>query len=560
MVVPAPPGDRVGELARVLNIPEPLAQLLVQRGYTSHDRAREFLRPSLSRLSDPYELRDMEAAVAAVSDAVRSGHPIMVHGDYDVDGQCATALLTRALRHAGARVIPFIPHRLRDGYDLGPAGVAAAVAQGARLIITVDCGTTARESVRAAKEQGMAVVITDHHLPGELPPADAVVNPRRPDCASTAGDLCGAGVAFKLVQALVPALELPENLPLHFLDLVAVATVADVVPLTGENRILVRFGLRKLAETRWPGLRALLDVSGLAGRPVRAGHVGFVLGPRLNAAGRIGDAMDGLRLLLSDDEAEARELARRLETLNARRQEMDQEILDQAIETVEQTTDPDRDYGLVLAREGWHPGVIGIVASRIVERYGRPTIMVALEGDEGKGSGRSIARFDLHAALTQCAPHLSRFGGHRMAAGLTISRNRLDAFREAFNQTARAELTPDDLVPTQRVDVVVRLENMDVAFERLLRHLEPCGPGNPTPVFGLAGAVPRDPQTVGTNHLRLVLDDGGERIKAIGFGWADRADPSWWRGQVDAAFRLERDDWRGEERLQARLVQLKPTA
>ncbi|MGH7569971.1 MAG: single-stranded-DNA-specific exonuclease RecJ, partial [Gemmatimonadales bacterium] len=397
-VTAAPDPGATSALAAELRIPEPLAALLVQRGLGAPELARAFLRPDLARLTDPLVWAGIPAAVDAIVGAVRAGHPILVHGDYDVDGQCAAAMLTRILQAAGAVVHAFVPHRLRDGYDFGPAGLAAAQRVGARLIITCDCGITAVEAVGAARAAGIDVIVTDHHLPGDtLPPATAVLDPRRPDCPSADKDLCGTGVAFKLAQALVPALGLSPNLPLHFLDFVALATVADVVPLTGENRILVRHGLKVLAESRWPGLRALVAAAGLEGRPLRAGHVGFILAPRLNAAGRIGDANDGLRLLLTEDPAEAARLARELETLNARRQALDQRILDEAITLADATLRPD-DRALVLAADGWHPGVIGIVASRLVERYGRPTFLIGWEGGgggggQGRGSGRSVAGF-----------------------------------------------------------------------------------------------------------------------------------------------------------------------
>jgi single-stranded-DNA-specific exonuclease len=337
------------------------------------------------------------------------------------------------------------------------------------------------------------------------------------------------------------------------------ATVADIVPLTGENRILVKYGLRILADSKLPGVRALVETAGLGGRAIRAGHVGFVLGPRLNAAGRVGEAMDGVRLLLTDDETEARTLALRLEALNERRQAMDQEILAQAAETVDRTLNPDRDYTLVLAQEGWHAGVIGIVASRIVERYGRPAILLAVDGDEAKGSGRSIPRFNLHDALKNCAGHLVKFGGHRMAAGLTLRRDRIDAFREAFNTCARECLTPDDLVPTQHVDAVVSLKDLDFGLEKLLRYLEPCGMGNPMPVFGVAGVLARDPRTVGDNHLKFTLDDSTGRLEAIGFDWADRVGDGWLQSRLDVAFRLELNDFGRAPDLQGRVMQLKPT-
>jgi len=545
-------------LAAELHIPEPLAALLVQRGFAAPAVAKAFLRPDLERLSDPLVWADMRLAVDIVTRAVRERRAILVHGDYDVDGQCGAALLTRVLREAGATVHPFVPHRLRDGYDFGPAGLAAAQRLGAGVIITCDCGITAVDAVAAARAAGMEVIVTDHHIPGDtLPPASAVLDPRRADCPSEDKDLCGTGVAFKLAQALVRTLGLSENLPLHFLDYVALATVADVVPLTGENRILVRHGLKMLADSHWVGLRALVETAGLAGKPLRAGHVGFILAPRLNAAGRIGDANDGLRLLLTADPTEAAALARELETLNARRQALDQQILDDAIELADATLRED-DRALVLAADAWHPGVIGIVASRLVERYGRPAFLIGWEGDVGRGSGRSIAGFDLHAALHRVGHHLEKYGGHTMAAGLTIRRERFEPFRVAFLDVARELLSPDDLAPSQRVDLELPLGLVSDELERLIRYLEPCGAGNPAPVFGVRGARAVGARRVGTNHLRFTLDDGSGVLPAIGFRWADVVPDSWLAQPLDVAFRLERDEWQGRSGLQARVAALAP--
>lgn len=560
-VEPPPAAEDVHRLAEGLGVPSALAALLLRRGIATPESAREFLRPGLESLADPLVLTDMDRAVETVVRAVKAGVRILVHGDYDVDGQCATALVTRALRAAGADVRPFVPNRLRDGYDLSAAGVAEAAASGARLVITCDCGITAIDPVAALRARGIAVVITDHHLPGaDLPDADAVVDPQRADDTSGLTQLCGTGLAFKLVQALVPALGLPANLPLHLLDLVAIATVADVVPLVGENRVLVRHGLRLLPHSRWPGLQALIQTSGLARKEIRAGQVAFILGPRLNAAGRIGEAADGLRLLLTDDPGEASRVAADLERLNGERQALDQRILDEAIAQVERECDPERDAGLVLASPGWHAGVVGIVASRVVERYGRPAFLIAVDGEVGKGSGRSIARFDLHAALHRCGDLLERYGGHRMAAGLTVRRERIDAFRQRFRTVAREELAQDDLGPEQRVDLVIGLDEMSHDLERLCRHLEPCGVGNPGPVFGITGARLEGARRVGTNHLKGTLADGRSRLDAIGFGWADRAP---WAGGgaaplVDAAFRLEENQFQGSVTLQARVVALAP--
>ncbi len=555
---PPDPGQ-VAALTTALSIPVPLAALLVQRGYDSAGDARAFLRPTLDDLTGPNGWAGMRDAVTLVADVVRRGDPILIHGDYDVDGQCAAALLTRLLRAGGANAHAFVPHRVRDGYDFGAAGLERARALGARLIITCDCGITAVEPVRAARVAGIDVIVTDHHLPGDaLPPANAVLDPRRPDCPSPDKNLCGAGVAFKLAQAMAPALGLSEHVPWHLLDYVALATVADVVPLTGENRILVRHGLKLLADSRWAGLRALVETAGLSGRPLRAGHVGFILAPRLNAAGRIGDAADGLRLLLTDDPEAAARTARELETLNTRRQEMDQRMLLDAETRLGQALGPD-DRAVVLAADDWHPGVIGIVASRLVERYARPTFLVAWEGDVGRGSGRSVPGFDLHAALHRVGHCLEKYGGHAMAAGLTVRRSRFEEFRVAFLDVARELLAPEDLVPAQRVDLELPLADLSDDLERLMRHLEPCGMGNPAPVFGVRGARAVGPRRVGTNHLRFVLDDGSGALPAIGFQVADRVSDDWLAHPLDVAFRLERDEWQGRSTLQARVATIAPT-
>ena len=553
--------DATRLLATELRIPEALAAILVQRGLGSPDSAKAFLRPDLERLSDPYRFADMSVAVELLARAVREKRPILVHGDYDVDGQCASAMLTRILRSAGGTVHPFVPHRIRDGYDFGAAGLAEAKRTNADVIVTCDCGITAVEAVAAARATGIEVIVTDHHLPGDaLPPANAVLDPRRADCESEDKNLCGTGVAFKLAQALVPVLGLSPNLPLHFLDYVALATIADVVSLVGENRILVRYGLKKLADSRWVGLRALIETAGLAGKPLRGAHVGFILAPRLNAVGRIGDANDGLRLLLTENPQEAAALARELETINARRQEMDQLILDEAIEIVEKTLQP-TDAAIVLGAETWHPGVIGIVASRLVERYGRPAFLIGWDeaGQFGRGSGRSIPGFDLHGALHRVGTHLEKYGGHTMAAGFTIRRDKFDDFRVAFLGLAGELLTPDDLAPSQRVDLELPLASVSEELERLIRHLEPCGAGNPAPVFGVRNARAVGARRVGTNHLRFTLDDGSAVLPAIGFRWADAVPEDWLTNPLDVAFRLERDDWQGRVTIQARVASLAPT-
>jgi single-stranded-DNA-specific exonuclease len=553
---PAPDAGAVDALAAALRLPRALAALLVLRGHDEPARAKEFLRPSLEGLADPETIADLGRAADRLAAAIRAGRTILVHGDYDVDGQCATALLTRALRVAGAAVVPMVPHRMTHGYDFGAAGLDRAAEAGAALVLTCDCGILAHATVREAKARGLEVIVTDHHLPGEtLPPADAVVDPQREDDTSGLRMLCGTGIAFKLVQALVPRLGLPSALPLHLLDLVALATVADVVPLQGENRVLVRHGLKVLQQSRWPGVRALIDVAGLADKEIRASHLGFVIGPRLNAVGRVADANDGLRLLLTDDPAEARQLAEHLERCNQERQALDQRMLDEAVAQVEALGE--LPSGLVLSGDGWHPGVVGIVASRIVERTGRPAFLIAMDGESGRGSGRSIAAFDLHGALEQCDDLLLRWGGHHMAAGLSIHRSRLAAFRERFAAAADAVLTPDDLGPEQRVDLELPLREATPELERLIRHLEPTGMGNPGPVFAARGVRLLRRAVVGRGHLKGVLADGDAVLEAIGFGLAERVP---WIGDapVDAAFRLELNVFNGTEKLQARLLALRP--
>ena len=548
-------------LADALGLPLPLATLLVQRGFREPASVRDFLRPRLDALSDPGRLAGMAEAVSVIAAAVRNHQRIMVHGDYDVDGQCATAVLTRALRIAGADVHPFVPHRMTDGYDFGPAGLAEAERIRAAVIVTCDCGITAVDAVARAKAGGFRVIVTDHHLPGPvLPPADAVVDPQRSDDRSGLGMLCGTGIVFKLVQALVDELGLPAALPHHLLDYVALATVADVVPLVGENRILVKHGLKLLANSRWPGLRALLERAKLAGKELRAAQVGYIVAPRLNAVGRIADANDGLRLLLTDDPAEAASLADRLEALNRDRQDLDQGILDEALALVERDhADPVDSPAIVLAADRWHPGVVGIVASRLVERFGRPTFLIGLDGDVGRGSGRSIDAVDLHAALIACSDLLERFGGHRMAAGLTIRRDRIDAFRARLNAVTLQQVTPADLGPSQRVDVELGLDEITDELERWSRELEPCGMGNPGAVFGVRNVRLRSPRVVGSNHLKGVLSSGRRGVDTIAFGWADRY-AEYGDGAIDVAFRLERNEWNGRSALQARAVALAPAA
>ncbi|HYC52718.1 MAG TPA: single-stranded-DNA-specific exonuclease RecJ, partial [Gemmatimonadaceae bacterium] len=446
------------------------------------------------------------------------------------------------------------PHR-SDGYDLTAAGVAAARLASATLVVTCDCGTSALAPIRELRAAGIDVIVSDHHLPGgPLPEAFATLNPRKPGCPSPDKDLCAAGVAYKIAMAVTTAMGGNPNPVFNMLDLVALATIADVAPLRGENRVLAIYGLRLLNETKHVGLRALIRAAGLDRKQITSGRVGFILAPRLNAAGRVGSAMRGVELLLAADEQTANPIARELEELNGHRQDLDRQVLEQAREMV-LALDLDNTYGIVLAAEGWHPGVIGIVASRIVEEFGRPTILIALEGVEGKGSGRSISPFDLHAGISECRDLLLRFGGHRSAAGVTIARELVADFTRRFNDVARSRLTPADLVPELRADLEVGLGEVDDRLEELLRHVEPCGIGNPSPVLVARGVrVAAPPKVVGKDGLRLRLEQDGTELTALGWGMGARAAELSAGASIDVAFRLERDEWNGESRLQARLA------
>lgn len=553
----APDTTVVAALCAELKLPPEVCALLVRRGFEAGDSAKRFLRPRLEQLHAPSGLRDLEVAVERLALALERGETILVHGDYDVDGICSTTLLTRTLRALGGQVVPFIPRRIEDGYDLTAAGVRAAQAAGARVVVTCDCGTSAHGPIGDLMAQGVDVIVTDHHLPGgPLPPALAVLNPQRQDCDYPDKGLAGVGVAFKLALALTRRLGGSDNTVMRQLDLVALATIADIAPLRGENRVLVRYGLRLLNETENVGLRALIRAAGLDGKPLTSGRVGYILAPRLNAVGRLGHALRGVELLLCEREHEANVIARELEELNRKRQELDRQTLEQARAMVRRL-DLASTYGLVLAGEGWHPGVIGIVASRIVEDTGRPTLLIALHDGEGKGSGRSIGAFDLHAGLGECRDLLVRFGGHRAAAGVTIRAEHVPALAERFNQVACARLRAEDLVPELRIDLELSLDAATGELETLLRHFEPFGVGNAAPLLASRGVrLLGRPRTVGSDGLKLRLATATGEVEALGWGmgWmAGELDPD---TPIDIAYRVERDEFRGVSRLVLKLADI----
>jgi single-stranded-DNA-specific exonuclease len=503
----------VAQLAEALPVRSPAAQALVRRGYGDPESARRFLSASPGDLNDPLLMRDMARAVERLERAVRSREKILIFGDYDVDGTTSVAMLMKAIELAGGAAAWHIPNRLTDGYGMRTEAIEKAAADGVRLIVSVDTGIRAAEAVRRASELGVDLIVTDHHLPeAELPPAMAVLNPNRPDCEYPEKNLCGAGVAFKLAQAFLARLgwegDRLRRVSDSFLKIVALATIADVVPLTGENRIIAKRGLEGLGDVRNPGLRALLDVAGIKpGTAPTARHVAFQVAPRMNAAGRMDTAREVVELLLTPDAETARELAGRLDAQNTERQQVELQIrLACEAEPMDEAA-----CALVYYCEQWHRGVLGIVASRLVERYHRPVIVLGRSEDGlAQGSGRSIAAFHLLDALESMRDLFVRFGGHRAAAGVTLETARIEEFRRRFHECAAACLKPEDFTPRLELDGVVELPEIDETAAEEVFALAPFGFGNPQPLFAALDVEVAGPVAVfAEKHLRVRVRQGG---------------------------------------------------
>ena len=536
--LPPCPRREVVALAQALGLTETTAAVLVRRGYGDPETARTFLAAQLPA-HDPFLLGAMEAACASIRRAVEAGRRICVHGDYDVDGICATALAVSVLRELGAEVNWHLPSRFEEGYGLSGETLVRLAEEECALVLTVDCGITAVDEVAQANALGLEVVVTDHHRPAETLP-DCPIVATRPS-PYPFPELCGTGVVYKLAQALGA-----PNLERH-LDLVALATVADVVPLVDENRGLVAAGLKRLARTAKPGLRALMASARVDAATVDAGAIAFRLAPRINAAGRLCHPRTALDLLLTDDERDAERLAAELEALNRDRQAVEDRILREALAQVEDWPEAKRrQRGYVVAGEDWHRGVIGIVASRLVERFHRPVVLVAGGEDDWTGSGRSIPAFDLHGALAACARHLERWGGHRAAAGLSIKEANLDAFAEAFAAHAGVALTESDLIPSVQVDAVVRGTELTLALCDELAAMAPFGLGNPAVTLLAVGCELSELGAVGDGkHLKLAVTADGARSGAIAFGQGGQLDRYRRPLRYDVAFKLEANQWNG---------------
>lgn len=546
--------EYIDYLSRAVSISPTLAQIIVNRGIKTPNEAIEFLRPSITGLSDPFDIPHMRQAILRIKSAINNKEAILIHGDYDVDGLTGAAILIEALRKTGLDVHFFIPDRFVHGYGFNIASVDMAKKLGVRLIITVDCGITAFEVAAYARQEGIDVIITDHHeSEAQLPQAVAVVNPK----LSNDMGLSGAGVALKLVQALIVNGDVPlaEDDLLALFDLAALGSVADVVPLIKENRIILKEGLSILSDNRRLGLKALMEVSGLKDRDIKAGLLSFTLIPRINAAGRLGNATEAVRLFLSESEDEAWRIAETLNSMNSRRQAIESEIYEEALREISRKG---LRPAIILAGRNWHPGVIGIVASKIAEEFYKPTFIFTVEGDVARGSARSIPPFDIYKGISCCKDLLLSFGGHKQAAGLRLLASNLLEFEERMTRIVNESLDHEALVRILKIDSEVSLIEVNHNLIREISMLEPFGFGNPEPILGARMLNVSNPRIVGNNHLKVLLKQEDVTIDAVGFNMGDFAEEIASAGLIDAAFIPMINEWNGGRYLQMNLKAIRP--
>ena len=566
VAAPDPAQDR---LAAELSLSPLTCQVLINRGITDAGAARTFLSPSLHDLHDPYLLLGMDAAVRRIAAAVQQGEPMAVYGDYDVDGVTGTALLMTFFEALGQQVASYIPEREGEGYGLNAEAMHELARQGTRLLITVDCGSTALAEVALARDLGIDTIITDHHQPpATLPSALTVLNPHQPGCGYPNKHLCGVGLVFKLLTALRAFMRqagfMPERLPnlKRHLDLVALGTVADVTPIRGENRVIVHYGLQELTQTLKPGLQALRQVSGREGKAASVGEVGFQLAPRLNASGRLGSAAQSLELLMARERAEAERLAGLLDDVNQQRRTLQSNVEQAVHERIADQYGGTPPAAIVLGDADWHLGVVGIVAARVAETYHRPTFLLQINGGTARGSGRSIPAFDLYDGLQHCAEWLQQFGGHRYAAGLTMAAEHLPALQEAFIRYADDHLDPDALRPVLRLEAVVSLADVSTALANELAALAPHGSGNPVPAFAARGVRIVSPiRRLGQEgqHARFRVEQDGAALDVIAFQRGDQvAQSAHGGGALDIAFTPVINTWRERRTLELQLRDLRP--
>ena len=538
-----------------------IAITMANRGIASLDESRKFFNPEIDQLHDPFDMKNMDQAVERILTNIKSSRPIMVFGDYDVDGTTAASILYLSLTGFGGIIITYIPHREDEGYGLSSEGIDIADEQGIDLIITCDCGINAFEQITYAREKGIDVIITDHHIPdNKLPDAVAILNPNQSDCDYPFKGLCGAGVAFKLACGIGKKLNRPSKDLLSLLDLATLGTAADMVPILDENRLIVSKGLELLNDNPRIGLRALLKTSGLLDKNITVGNISFSVSPKINAAGRLGDANRSVKLLTTDNKSLATKLAHNLDEENRRRRDIQEKVVNEALLKANAEYNFSQDRAIILAESGWHPGVIGIVASRIKEKFHRPTVIIAIDNDGiGKGSARSITGFDLYQALTEVSDHLQNYGGHPMAAGLTISEENLEDFKKAFLTFAETNLSEEDMEPRLKIDAEIQLNDINSRFMRFLELLGPYGPGNMRPKFAARNLkVAGNPRIVGNGkHIRFRVKQGQTSFPAIGFNLFEHYEDLINGNSIDLAFVVEINEWRGESAIQLNIKDIK---
>ncbi len=554
--------EAISNLMEVLNVPESIARLLAIRGISSFEDAKQFFRPTLNELHDPFLMKDMDRASERLSLAIRSNEKVLVYGDYDVDGTTATAIMYSFLKEFGVEVDYYIPHRFKEGYGINPEGIQYAHEIGAHVIVSVDCGITAVEEALEIKSLGMDLIICDHHTVGEhLPDAFAVLDPKREDCEYPFDGLSGAGVGFKLVQATLARLGLPAQVAYKYLDLLAISIASDIVPIIDENRILMWAGLERLRTEPRVGVQALMNLIRLPQAELDTKKIVFSIGPRINAAGRMGDASTAVRLLIANDELEAKLMARELEGINAKRRDTDTTTMNEAVQQIEEQLNMDRISALVLFDANWHLGVIGIVASRLVDQYHRPAIMLSEVDGKIKGSARSIRGFNIYEAIRECEDLLEQFGGHEYAAGLTLKDGALKEFRKRMNSKAIEELSGNSFEAELLVDTEIQLAEIDGKFWKLLHQFQPFGPANTKPIFVSNGLkVVGVPSIVGNGHLKLrVRQEDSPVFDAIGFNMHEFM-PKVRDGKLfNIAYELEENTWNGNTALQLHLRDIQET-
>ncbi len=560
-ISPAQNQEKVLKLSNEANIPKTIAKVLVARGIDTKEKMEKFFNPSLNDLYDPFLMDDMEKAVDRVQRALLNKEKILIYGDYDVDGTTGASMLYLFLKELGANVEVYIPDRFKEGYGISRIGIERTYEKGASIMIAVDCGITAINEVEFAKSFGIDVIICDHHEPGDIiPDAYAVLDPLKETCRYPFKYLSGCGVAFKLIQALQKKLNVDID-PYQYLDFVAVAASADVVPLVDENRILVKYGLDLLnSPNPRVSFLALLEKAGLKGKKINTWHIGFIIGPRINAVGRLGDATRAVEFLISNDYSSASTWAEELHRENERRQMLDRSAFEEAISIIESNGIFEKDKVFVLYSEKWHQGVVGIVASKIVEKYYRPTILLTYADGVLKGSARSIPNFDIYHALKKCEEMLIQFGGHKHAAGMILHPEKLDDFKIAINKFADEVISDEMLVREINIDAMVDINEISGSiydYWRLLRNFEPYGPGNPEPVF-LAVDVPiSDVKIFGNNHLKFKIKSNGVTIDAVGYGLGDLYGEISGKDKISVVFTFDEGNWNGQQVIQFKVKDLK---